>query len=178
MNMGEVINSMLPGALGEPPELVVAERRRRRMLARLWVLAGIGVLGFTLMTWLLVRVEDPAALLGYTAGPSSVVRTHLDALNRGDVRAAYECFSADYRGKLRFETYHQMVATHREMFLTRRVEFGEQRLDGERVSLDARLVAADGAHYRARFVMVRLDGRWWIDGVRWRAEPPSPLRSV
>ena len=157
----------LPGvALAE-----AEERRRRDLLRRLRVLLAAGGLAFALTAWMLVRVQNPAALLGWRPGPSTVARAHLEALNRGELRIAYELFSSQYRQQVPFETYHQLVVTHREMFHTERVAFETREDSGDRAVLESRITTADGVHYRARFTMVRIEGRWWIDDLRWAAEP-------
>lgn len=148
----------------EEPELA----RRRLLLRRLAVLLVAAVAAFSLTTWLLLRM-DTAALA--QAEPAAVVRQHLEALNRGDLRAAYALFSESYRERMAFETYNAMVAEHREVFTTRRVEFENQRQSGTRAVLTTRVLAADGGRYLARFSLVRQRGRWWIDDVHWSAEP-------
>lgn len=152
------------------PELV----RRRLLLRRLAILLVVAVAMFSATTWLLLRID--AARLAQ-AEPAQVVRQHLDALNRGDFRTAYALFSESYRERMAFETYQAMVAEHRAVFTTRRVEFEAQRQSGARALLTTRVLAADGERYLARFSLVREGGRWWIDDIRWSAEPRS-RRSV
>lgn len=141
--------------------------RRRALLRRLKILLVAGVVAFAVTTWLLVRVEEPFGLAGLLPGPESTVRAHLQALNRGDLRGAYELFSNDYREQFPFEAYQQLVVTHRPMFRTQGVELTALEDSGERTVLDARMRATDGQQYAARFTMVLVEGRWWIDDVRW-----------
>lgn len=143
------------------------EPRRRRLLRRLRVLLLAGGLAFALTTWLLVRVENPAALFGLGPGPASVARAHLNALNRGALREAYDLFSAQYRQQVSFEMYHALVVSHREMFRTEAIQLDTREAAGERAVLESHVVSADGEQYVARFTMVRLEGRWWIDDLRW-----------
>lgn len=158
------------------PEPDPAEARRRMaLLRRLRVLLFAGTLSFALTTWTLVRVENPAALLGWGPGPSSVARAHLEALNRGELRVAYELFSTQYRQQVSFDAYHQLVITHRDMFLIADATFEETEDSGDRAVLEGSITASDGEHYRARFTMVRIDGRWWIDDLRWGLEKESTL---
>ena len=141
--------------------------RRRSLLRRLRVLLMAGVVAFALTTWMLVRVENPAALLGLSPGPASVARAHLAALNHGELRTAYDFFSAKYRQQVSFEAYHRLVVSHREMFRTEVVEFETQEAGADRAVLESHITSADGAAYVARFTMVRREGRWWIDDLRW-----------
>lgn len=144
---------------------------RRTLLRRLRILLMTGAAAFALTAWLLVRVENPASLLPWGQGPSRVVRQHLEALNRGEFRAAYDFFSAQYRAQIPFPAYERMLATHREMFRTSEVEIAAPRMTSEHAVLETRLSAADGEHYVARFTLVRRDGRWWIDAIRWLSAP-------
>lgn len=151
------------------------ERRRTALLRRLRVLLFASTLAFALTTWMLVRVENPAALLGWGPGPSTIARAHLEALNRGELRAAYDLFSTQYRQQVPFNVYHQLVITHREMFLIADASFQETEDSGDRAVLESSITASDGEHYRARFTMVRIDGRWWIDDLRWGLDEEDSL---
>ncbi|HEX9759935.1 MAG TPA: DUF4864 domain-containing protein, partial [Candidatus Acidoferrales bacterium] len=151
------------------------ERARRRLLRRLGVLLVLGVVGFSMVTWVLVRVEDPSALLPMGRGPSRVIENYLQALNRGELRTAYNLFSPTYRGQVSFEVYHELIVTHRRMFLTREAKLQSREIGGERTVVDTRLVSTGGERYVARFTLVRLDGRWWIDDLRWSSAPTRRL---
>ena len=143
---------------------------RRRLLRRLLALLTASVAAFTLTTFLLVRYEKLLGLLGGGPGPASVVRTHLEEVNRGELRAAYELFSPHYREQVSFDAYHALVVKHRRIFRLREFHFNRTEQSGGRAVLETRLVAADGERYVARFTLVRADGRWWIDDLRWGAE--------
>ena len=160
-----------------PPAEPAPEEKRRRtaLLRRLRVLLFAGTLAFALTTWMLVRVDNPASLLGWGPGPSTVAQAHLEALSRGELRAAYEFFSTHYRQQVSFDEYHQLVVTHREMFLIAEAKFQETEDSGDRAVLESSITASDGEHYRARFTMVRIDGRWWIDDLRWGLEEEDSL---
>lgn len=147
----------------------VREAPRGRMLRRLGTLLLTALVAFGLTTWVMVRVEDPAALLGLGPGPSSVVRTHLNALNRGDLREAYAQFSDKYRGKFPFDEYHELVTSHWRIFHTRKASLREMSENGGRAMLEAEMLGSDGRRYVARFTLVRAAKRWWIDDVRWGA---------
>jgi hypothetical protein len=141
------------------------------LLRRLVALLIVGGVAFVLTTWTLVRVGDPASLLPFGPGPSSVVRAHLQALNRGELRAAYELFSARYRKQVSFEAYRELVATHWTMFRTHQLASRSRAESRDRAVLETHLLGSDCERYLARFTLVRAEGRWWIDDIRWRAEP-------
>jgi hypothetical protein len=150
--------------------------RRRKLLGRLRILLAAGLGGFLLMTIYLARIEDPSRLFPLHAGPRQTVRQHLDALNRGELRAAYNLFSPRYRQKVEFRAYHELIVAHRQMFRTREVAFHDRERGSDRAVLDMEVLSLDGEHYRARFTLVRLDGRWWIDDIRWGTLPEERQR--
>jgi hypothetical protein len=149
------------------------ERLRRNLLRRLRLLVAVGGVAFVLTTWMLVRTPNPASLFFATAGrgPLTVVQSYFEALNHGELRTAYDLFSPQYRGQVPFEAYHALVVSHRRMFLTREVQVRDSEVSTGRTVLVTRLVTTDGERYLARFTLVRLGGRWWIDDLRWAAEP-------
>ncbi len=140
---------------------------RRGLLRRLLALLAVGVAGFALTTWLLVRVENPARLFGFAKGPAGVVRAHLDALNSGELRTAYDLLSQHYRAQVPFEAFHALVTTHWRMFRTRKVVFRRHEESQHRAVLETHMISADGERYVARFTLVQSDGQWWIDDIRW-----------
>jgi uncharacterized protein DUF4864 len=156
-----------------PPDPAEAreEARRRVMRRRLLILLCVMCLAFAVTTWLLVRYDNPLWLSRLTNGPASVVRSQLEALNRGDLQVAYGLFSPNYREQVPFEAFHQLVVTHRNMFQTRELRIGRDDESGSRADLETHLVAEGGKRYVARFTLVRVDGRWWIDDLHWGNEP-------
>lgn len=143
---------------------------RRTVVRRLSVLLVLALAGFTLAAWALVRFDLPAGLLSLSSGPSLVVRNHLEALNRGEVRGAYNFFSPKYRTRIPYEDYRDLVGQHPAMFQTVQMEISGRRTRWGRIELETRLLTADGRWYRARFALIRAQGRWWIDAVRWRLD--------
>ncbi len=135
---------------------------------RLLVLLVASVATFALTVWVLVRFES--GLGAFAPSPTDVVKAQLEALDRGDLRSAYQMFSENYRKQVPFEAYHALVVTHWRMFRTRELRFGPKQQWGGRAVLDTHLVAEGGDRYVARFTLIRMDGRWWIDDVRWRSE--------
>jgi hypothetical protein len=145
-------------------------RRRRAVLRRLAALAAAALLGFTVVAWLLVRAPDPGAYFYFLAGPHTTVRRHLTALNRGELRFAYDLFTSQYREQVPFEAYHELVVSHWSLFRTREISFEKRESSFTRAVLDTHLITADGGRYLARFTLVRSAGRWLIDDVRWTTD--------
>jgi hypothetical protein len=164
-----------PAATAYDTERNAEEAWRRNLRRRLLALLCVMCAAFAVSTWLLVRYENPLWLASLTNGPAGVVRDQLEALNRGDLRAAYNQFSVKYRQQVPFEAFHELVVQHRNMFHTRQLRIGRDDESGGRAVLETHLLADGGKRYLARFTLVRLDGRWWVDDLHWSEEPlPRP----
>lgn len=162
---------------GWPPDVPAArEASRRSLLRRLLALLAAGSTAFALTTWTLVRYEDPLGLMESGSAPTNLVKAQLEALNRGQIRAAYEMFSPHYRQQVSFEAFEHLVATHRRMFRTREIRVSSRQEFGERAVLEMHLVGETGKRYRARFTLVRAADRWWIDDLRWGLETDTKGR--
>jgi hypothetical protein len=145
-----------------------AASRRRGFRHNLILLLSLALAAFILTAWILVRLDAP---LGYfSSGPQEIVRAQLRALDRGELRPAYDMFSARYRGQVSFDTWHEMFVTHWRMFHADVVRAETPEIRGPGVTLEIYLHSADDKDYRARFTLVRSDGRWWIDDVHWTQE--------
>ncbi len=156
---------------------------QRAMLRRLAALLCTGTLAFTLTTWILVQRErrapavmavahgagaDAGAEQAAAAGePAKSARAQLEALNRGDIRAAYQMFSPHYREMASFEAFKALVKAHRSMFRTEEEELDSKPISPDRVRIDLHVQSGDDEHYIAHFTMVRLNGRWFVDDLRW-----------
>jgi hypothetical protein len=152
------------------PREELARVARSQSLRRLQRLLILGCALFTLTIWVLVHLESPGKISPFAPGPSRIVRQHLEALNRGAFREAYLLFSQHYRDAVSFELYHQLVVSHSAMFRTHIVSVRHQEAAGNRIVLDTRLLASDGERYVARFTLVQVGNRWWIDDLRWGAD--------
>ena len=146
-----------------------AAARRRGFLHNLYVLLGLTLAAFILSSWILVRVDSPFGM--FSTGPQEIVRAQLRALDHGELRPAYDMFSARYRGQVSFDTWHQLFVTHWRMFHADVVRSESPAQSGGGVTLEIYLHGADDKDYRARFLLIRTDGRWWIDDVHWEQEP-------
>ena len=163
-----------PVGPGADPLQQRRETERRGLLRRLMALLTASGVAFALTTWTLVRYDDPFGLLGWgarPAGPTDVVKAHLEALNRGELRAAYALFSQRYREQVSFEKYRRLMLANRQMFRTREIRVSRKQESDERAVLETQLLAEGGERYQARFTLVRAEGRWWIDDLRWGTEP-------
>jgi hypothetical protein len=155
--------TLFPSSSGEDREDDLRRLLRRRLLTLM--LAGLAA--FSLTTWTFVRWDGLLGRWTPAPGPAAVVRAQLDALDRGDLRRAYEQFSPHYREGVSFEAFHSLVVTHWGMFQTRKLEISDPEESEGRVVLWTRTLTREGDHYVAQFTLVRFDGRWWVDDLRW-----------
>ncbi len=142
--------------------------RRQRFRHNLFLLLSLALSAFILTSWILVRLDAPFG--AFSSGPQDLVRAQLRALDRGELRPAYDMFSARYRGQVSYEAWHELVASHWRMFHTEIVRAEAPAPSGRGVTLELYLHGADDKDYRARFTLIRTDGRWWIDDVHWAEE--------
>lgn len=160
----------------EPPEdrqaAIAAQEdgasRRRSFRHNLFLLLSLALAAFVLTAWILVRLDS--ALGYFSSGPQEIVRAQLRALDRGELRPAYDMFSTRYRGQVSFDTWHELFVTHWRMFHADVVRSEAPEIRGPGVTLEIFLHSADDKDYRARFTLIRANGRWWIDDVHWTQE--------
>jgi hypothetical protein len=145
-----------------------AALRRHKFRHNLFLLLSLTLAAFTLTAWMFVRLDSPFGI--FSSGPQEIVRAQLRALDRGQLRPAYDMFSARYRGQVSYDDWHKLIVTHWRMFHAEVLRSGTLAQDGPGVTLEIYLHGADDKDYRARFTLVRAGGRWWIDDVHWREE--------
>ena len=151
---------------------------RQRFLRRLGWLLVAGFVSFALVSWMLVR---STRLLGFgsrDADPIAVVKLELGSLARGDMKDAYEQLSERYRKEVPFVKYNALVVSHRRMFLTREYRVTRHEVRNGQMQIDAQLVSVNGKHYLARFILVELAGRWWIDDLHWHEVPYERVEQI
>jgi hypothetical protein len=194
VNGGELLPESAAPDPAPPPAWRFAfdrERHRRRaLLRRLAALLGTGTLAFTLTTWLLLRHESraprlvspdpPTAKTEGTPGGSATAageqtvsaalrtaRAQLEALNQDDISGAYSYFSPAYRARVPLATFRRLVRAHRDMFHTEEQDVNMRSQSDDRVVLDIRVSSDDDEDYVAEFTLVRLNGKWCVDNLRW-----------
>lgn len=142
--------------------------RWRKLRKNLFLLFSLALTAFILTSWILVRVDSPFGI--FSTGPQELVREQLRALDRGELRPAYDMFSARYRGQVSFDAWHELCVRHWQMFHANIVRAETTSQFGPGATLEIYLRGSDDKDYRARFKLVRSDGRWWIDDVHWTQE--------
>ena len=105
-----------PVRIGPPPSITheEIESRRRSFRHNLLLLLSLSLAAFILTAWILVRVDAPFAM--FSTGPQEIARAQLRALDRGELRPAYDMFSARYRQQVSFDVWHELCVTHWRMF--------------------------------------------------------------
>ena len=181
-----------PEAAPVPPWVPAFDRERRRrrtLLRRLAALLGTGTLAFTLTTWLLLRhesriprpapagtasarVEGAAPDTSTTAEDAAgsalrVARAQLEALNQDDISGAYSYFSPVYKARVPLATFRRLVRSHLDMFHTEEEDVDTLSQTESRVLLDIHVSSDDDEDYVAHFTLLRVDGRWCVDNLRW-----------
>jgi hypothetical protein len=158
--------SSVPGALPAVSFPARAHVTSSSVPSRRAALVATGLAALALLAWLVVQREG----LLEASSPRETVRAQLDDLGRGQLRAAYDLFSPRYRQQVPFDLWRQLVVTHWRVFRTRELRFGDNQESGGRAVLETHLTAESGDRYVARFTLIRAQGRWWIDDLRWSQE--------
>ena len=151
------------------PSIGDVASRHRGVRQNLFLLLLLSLAAFALAAWVFVRVEPPFGI--FTSGARDVVRAQLQALDRGELHSAYGMFSAQYRQQVSYDEWNQLIVTHWRMFHAEVLSAGEPARFGPHVLLDIHLRGEDKRKYRARFTLIQLQGRWWVDDLHWSIEP-------
>ena len=131
---------------------------------------------FSFTTWLLTRTQISSNDSHDASTPEGVVRIQLDALAQGELQIAYAQFSSQYRDEVPFAAFQQIATTHSQMFRANKIAIEELAKNSPREELRVHITSVDGQHYVARYATILIDGRWWIDAMRWRPDESPPER--
>ena len=110
------------------------ESRQRSFRRNLLLLLSLSLAAFILTAWILVRVDAPFGL--FSTGPQEIARAQLRALDRGELRPAYDMFSARYRQQVSFDVWHQLCVTHWRMFHAEVLRASTPAQSGPRATLE------------------------------------------
>jgi Domain of unknown function (DUF4864) len=148
---------------------------------RLVLLFASSFVAFSLTTWFLARsnsAPDEPQADAAPVTPEGIVHEQLDALGQAKTRVAYALFSPRYRSEIPFEAFDTMVREHSAMFRANSVRKESEIATSGRDDITMHLETASGDRFIARYKLVLIEGRWWIDEMRWHEEAPSPNRTL
>jgi Domain of unknown function (DUF4864) len=143
---------------------------------RVTILFATTFAAFSFTTWLLTRTQIGNNESHDTSTPEGVIRMQLDALAQGELQIAYAQFSPQYREEVPYAAFQQIVTTHNQMFRVNTIAIEEMAKTSSRDEIRVRISSADGQHYVARYATILIEGRWWIDAMRWRPDQSPPDR--
>ena len=143
---------------------------------RVTILFAATFAAFSFTTWLLTRTQIGNNVSHDANTPEGVIRLQLDALAQGQLQIAYAQFSPQYRDDVPYATFQQITTTHGQMFRANTIAIEDIEKSPLRDEMRVRITSADGQHYVARYATVLIDGRWWIDAMRWRTDETPPER--
>ncbi len=131
---------------------------------------------FSLTTWLLTRTNfsgDAAHDVEHARRRSAA------ATRRAGAERAANCLRAFFAAVSRrssFAAFERMVSTHGGMFRATRLPIEDIAKSIPATKCACALAPADGQHYMAHYSTVLIEGRWWIDAMRWRGDEAPPER--
>jgi len=155
------------------------ERDARHLLPRrVAILFASGLIAFSLTSWLLVQAKWNGGEPHDASTAEGVVRAQIDAFAQGELQMAYSLFSPRYRSEVPFETFEHVVSSHGGMFRPKslRLEYKIESL--AHADLKFGVEAGDGKKFTANYTVIVIEGRWWIDQMRWHVEVGTPGRMI
>lgn len=133
---------------------------------------------FSLTTWFLARVNNAADTPRDASTAEGVVREQLSALAKGESRVAYALFTPRYRAEVPLEAFDALVREHGAMFRTSSIRKETEIASLARSDITLRLESESGDRFVAHYTLVIIEGRWWIDEMRWRVDSQPADRII
>jgi hypothetical protein len=143
---------------------------------RLAILFASSFVAFSLTTWFLARPNNIADAPHAANTAEGVIRQQFEAVSQGEMRVAYALFSPRYRSEVPFETFEETVRAHGAIFRATSVRKESEIETAARAEIKLRLETAGGDRFTARYTLIEIEGRWWIDEMRWHVDAPTADR--
>jgi hypothetical protein len=143
---------------------------------RLAMLFASSFVAFSLTTWFLARTNNTADVPHAANTAEGVIRQQFEAVSQGEMRVAYALFSPRYRSEVPFETFEETVRAHGAIFRATSVRKESEIETVARAEIKLRLETAGGDRFTARYTLIEIEGRWWIDEMRWQVDAPAAGR--
>ncbi len=103
----------------------------------------------------------------------NVVRAHVEAIRAGKVERAYALFSQGYQAGVSLPMFRRWLRRQGRLANVQNVEFWGRSVWGETALLWGRFQDDLGHNYSVRYLLVRENGAWRIDGFHLPAESPD-----
>lgn len=139
---------------------------------RLALLFASSFVAFSLTTWFLARTNNIADVPSVENTAEAVIRQQFEALSQGKTRVAYALFSPRYRSEVSFENFEQTVHAHGAIFRATSIRKESEIETVARAEIKLRLETSGGDLFVARYTLIEIEGRWWIDEMRWHIDTP------
>ncbi|MBI2817277.1 MAG: DUF4864 domain-containing protein [Acidobacteria bacterium] len=115
-------------------------------------------------------------------GAVAVVQAQIEDLRGGKVEEAYALFSRSYRAGVSLAAFRGWVERQERLIKAQRVEFWGRSVWGETATLWGTFHDDLGHSYPVRYVLIRENGSWRVDGLRLAPEvsetPSSTVRII
>lgn len=171
------VNSSMPigsRVAGETPAPLKRRSGFSRRLRRTVRVLGIGLMvaaGSLLFLIALSWIRSQAAI--------AVVQAQIEDLRGGKVEEAYALFSRSYQAGVSLPTFRRWVRRQERLIKAQRMDFWGRSVWGETAMLWGTFQDDLGHNYPVRYVLVRENGSWRVDGLRVSPEAPeSPPNTV
>jgi hypothetical protein len=148
---------------------------RRMNTGTRWAVGTLALVAIALSVDSVQRTRDEFD--GAGAAPK-VIRRQLDAFNRGDYRAAYQCAAPEIQEQFPLADFRRMVENgYPQIARSRSATFGEPEVRGRRVNVPVTVTGQDGVTVEVTYIMRHEPEGWRVAGVvgQQPAGPP-PVR--
>jgi hypothetical protein len=165
------------GYVPAPPPRRRSRSKLGRRLRRTVQVLGIGLMVASGSLLLLMALS-----WARSQGAIAVVQAQMEDLRGGKIEEAYALFSRSYQAGTSLPTFRRWVRREDRLVKTHRMDFWGRSVWGETAMLWGTFQDDLGHNYPVRYVLVRENGTWRVDGVRLAPEAPqsepTPVRVI
>jgi hypothetical protein len=105
---------------------------------------------------------------GRTEGAVNVIEAQLQALDKRDFAAAYDCLSTKARAGLTPEEFRERVEKYNAVMSHSNTKFFSRSIQNDVATISGKIEALDGSKTEARYVLSKEGGRWVIDSFSFK----------
>ena len=103
----------------------------------------------------------------FSKAPASIVKNHLEAINRENYALAYSHFTLEYRKQTSLEDFRRQIAPFSNMLPYRSADLNDIKIVNNRSSVDGLLTGRDSSLFPVRYELIRDQGTWRIVSFEW-----------